>query len=202
MGWQIMMNSCKSFFYCIILCLSVGNVLFSAENAEKAMVPSVSEEYYILFDRLLQLQYGIMPKNKSREVIDGFKKLAEQGDILAAAIYADFENDHSIYQTIFPKMLVLARQGNTLACLRLCSAYRFGYGVEKNPEQAEFWRKKYRQLRLSALAQDDPVTMWEEIFLISLDGGDKKEIPELLKKLEKYGSVTAAFLLKQFNSAK
>ena len=134
------------------------------------------------------------------------KKLAER-DTLAAIRYAMLiertkqAESNKIWATQFSALQQLAQKNNPQACLFLATAYRFGKVVERNSETASQWRKKYLTLRKAALLKDDPCSMLEELVIcLQKQSAIDANFTELLKKLQKNGSITATELLKRIKN--
>ena len=63
---------------------------------------------------------------------------------------------------------------------------------------ASKWRKKYFTLQKAALLKDDPCSMLEELVItLQKQAAADAKIVELLRKLQKNGSGTAAEILKR-----
>jgi hypothetical protein len=134
------------------------------------------------------------------------KKLAER-DTMAAIRYAMLierkkqAESNKIWETQFSALQQLAQKNNPQACLFLATAYRFGKVVERNSETASQWRKKYLTLRKAALLKDDPCSMLEELVIcLQKQSAMDANFTELLKKLQKNGSITATELLKRIKN--
>ena len=169
----------------------------------EVMVPSVSPEHFKLLDQIVQIRFGLLSKLNESQIEQELKKLAER-DTLAAIRYAILierkkqVESNKIWETQFSALQQLAQKNNPQACLFLISAYRFGIVVEKNSEMASKWRKKYFTLQKAALLKDDPCSMLEELVItLQKQAVADTKIVELLRKLQKHGSVTAAEILKR-----
>ena len=108
---------------------------------------------------------------------------------------------NKIWETQFSALQQLAQKNNPQACLFLATAYRFGKVIERNSETASQWRKKYLTLRKAALLKDDSCSMLEELVIcLQKQSAIDANFTELLKKLQKNGSVTATELLKRIKN--
>ena len=172
----------------------------------EAMVPSVPPEHFKLLDQIVQIQFGLLSKSNESQIEQELKKLAER-DTLAAIRYAMLiertkqAESNKIWETQFSALQQLAQKNNPQACLFLATAYRFGKVVERNSEMASQWRKKYLTLRKAALLKDDPCSMLEELVIcLQKQSAIDANFTELLKKLQKNGSITATELLKRIKN--
>ena len=172
----------------------------------EVMVPSVSPEYFKLLDQIVQIQFGLLSKSNESQIEQELKKLAER-DTLAAIRYAMLierkkqAESNKIWETQFSALQQLAQKNNPQACLFLATAYRFGKVIERNSETASQWRKKYLTLRKAALLKDDPCSMLEELVIcLQKQSAIDANFTELLKKLQKNGSITATELLKRIKN--
>ena len=172
----------------------------------EVMVPSVSPEHFKLLDKIVQIQFGLLSKSNESQIEQELKKLAERGT-LAAIRYAMLiertkqAESNKIWATQFSALQQLAQKNNPQACLFLATAYRFGKVIERNSETASQWRKKYLTLRKAALLKDDPCSMLEELAIcLQKQSAIDANFTELLKKLQKNGSITATELLKRIKN--
>ena len=172
----------------------------------EVMVPSVPPEHFKLLDQIVQIQFGLLSKSNESQIEQELKKLAER-DTLAAIRYAMLierkkqAESNKIWETQFSALQQLAQKNNPQACLFLATAYRFGKVVERNSEMASQWRKKYLTLRKAALLKDDPCSMLEELVIcLQKQSAIDANFTELLKKLQKNGSITATELLKRIKN--
>ena len=185
---------------CFMLLLSTSRFLFAAESV---MVPSVSNEHFCLIDQIVQIQFGLLPKSKEQVVEKELKELSLK-DTMAAVRFAmmimrrDETESKRIWHENLQKLLQLAEKNNPQACLYLSMAYRHGIVVEKSSETASLYRKKFHSLRQAALLKNDPCSMLEEVILIlQQQSPADARLPELLRKLQENGSITAEKLLKR-----
>ena len=172
----------------------------------EVMVPSVPPEHFKLLDQIVQIQFGLLSKSNESQIEQELKKLAER-DTLAAIRYAMLiertkqAESNKIWETQFSALQQLAQKNNPQACLFLATAYRFGKVIERNTETASQWRKKYLTLRKAALLKDDPCSMLEELVIcLQKQSAIDAYFTELLKKLQKNGSITATELLKRIKN--
>ena len=172
----------------------------------EVMVPSVPPEHFKLLDQIVQIQFGLLSKSNESQIEQELKKLAER-DTLAAIRYAMLiertkqAESNKIWTTQFSALQQLAQKNNPQACLFLATAYRFGKVIERNTETASQWRKKYLTLRKAALLKDDPCSMLEELVIcLQKQSAIDAYFTELLKKLQKNGSITATELLKRIKN--
>ena len=172
----------------------------------EVMVPSVPPEHFKLLDKIVQIQFGLLSKSNESQIEQELKKLAER-DTLAAIRYAMLiertkqAESNKIWATQFSALQQLAQKNNPQACLFLATAYRFGKVVERNSETASQWRKKYLTLRKAALLKDDPCSMLAELVIcLQKQSAINANFTELLKKLQKNGSITATELLKRIKN--
>ena len=190
----------------LLLILLTVMCIFPMFADTEVMVPSVPPEHFKLLDKIVQIQFGLLSKSNESQIEQELKKLAER-DTLAAIRYAMLiertkqAESNKIWATQFSALQQLAQKNNPQACLFLATAYRFGKVVERNSETASQWRKKYLTLRKAALLKDDPCSMLEELVIcLQKQSAIDANFTELLKKLQKNGSITATELLKRIKN--
>ena len=138
---------------CILVLMSIVNAALPSATNDK-------ELFEVLDLMALNTLTNTIAKD---DIISKLEKLHNAGYSKASWYYmnaitrSDYSKANKIGKSIFPDLLKLAQNNDTLAAMMVISFYRFGIGdVKKDHAQAVVWRKKYSELQKKEMQKDMP----------------------------------------------